>query len=447
MPLEHSRARPGLSWRDWARRAVYWAGAVLVSVVAVGFARGAVAADGAFHALVTRHPLAALAVTPAGLVLAAWLTQVAVPGAQGSGIPQVIASISMSDPGLVRRLLSLRVAAGKIVLTLLGLASGASIGREGPTVQVAATIMRVFGERFARYGVLEQRGLVLAGGAAGIAAAFNTPLAGIVFGIEELSRSFDQRSSGVVLTTVVIAGIVTIAFTGNGTYFGVTPVDLKLGVAWIAVPVCGVLGGLAGGAFSLALVRASAGLPGAVGRAIGRFPVIFALLCGLAIAGLGLLSHGLTYGTGYSEARELLAGRPLPPLFCVYKLLATVVSYASGIPGGIFAPSLSVGAGLGQWLSGLLPAAPQAAVVLLGMVAYFAGVVQAPITAAVIVLEMAGNETMTIPLMAAAFIAYGASRLVCPRALYGALAEDFIARTKGAAGEVPADPPVAAKEG
>ena len=108
------------------------------------------------------------------------------------------------------------------------------------------------------------------------------------------------------------------------------------------------------------------------------------------------------------------------------KFLASVVSYVSGIPGGIFAPSLAVGAGLGDWLSHLLPAAPVGAVVLLAMVGYFAGVVQAPITAIIIVMEMTNNQAMIVPVMATAMVAFGASRLVCPHPIYSALADRFL---------------------
>jgi H+/Cl- antiporter ClcA len=120
-------------------------------------------------------------------------------------------------------------------------------------------------------------------------------------------------------------------------------------------------------------------------------------------------------------------GQPgVPGDFAAWKLLATVVSYLSGVPGGIFAPSLSIGAGLGHWLEGLLPAAPGGAVVLLGMVAYFAGVVQAPITAAAIVLEMTGNTAMAVPLMATSLVAYAVSRLACRRPLYATMARRFL---------------------
>jgi len=109
-----------------------------------------------------------------------------------------------------------------------------------------------------------------------------------------------------------------------------------------------------------------------------------------------------------------------------------VLSYASGIPGGIFAPSLAVGAGLGADLQGLMPSVPVGALCILGMVGYFTGVVQAPITAVVIVLEMTDDQSLTLPLMAAALLAYGVSRLVCPKPFYKTMAQDFIRAAKPA---------------
>jgi len=194
------------------------------------------------------------------------------------------------------------------------------------------------------------------------------------------------------------------------------------------VILCSVTGGLCGGVFSATLVAAARGLPGRAGQILVRYPVAFAASCGLAIAVLGVLSGGQTYGTGYEQARGMVeATTTLPASYGVLKFLATAVSYVSGIPGGLFAPSLSVGAALGQWLSNLLPAAPAGAVVLLDMVGYFSGVVQAPITAAVIVMEMTDDQRVTVPLLATSFLAFGVSRLICHRPLYTALAHRFAA--------------------
>jgi H+/Cl- antiporter ClcA len=156
-----------------------------------------------------------------------------------------------------------------------------------------------------------------------------------------------------------------------------------------------------------------------------RRAVAVAALCGLGVAILGLMTQGGTYGTGYEQARGAVEGVALPLDFAPLKLLATLLSTLSGIPGGIFAPSLAVGAGVGSAVAHFLPAATPGAVVVLGMAGYFAGVVQAPITAFVIILEMTANHTMVIPLMIAAMLGYAVSRLLCPTPLYHALAENF----------------------
>jgi H+/Cl- antiporter ClcA len=418
---------PLVSPRQWLRRVVFWVGAVMVAAVAIGFAALANLASDFFVHFQAPRPWVAFIICPAGLVASFLLTRHVFPGAQGSGIPQVIAALHMTDRETIARVLSLRIAAGKVALTLLGLAAGASIGREGPTVQVGASIMLALG-RLLRLPRLDlERALVLAGGAAGIAAAFNTPLAGVVFAIEELSHSFEVRTSGTVLTAVIIAGITTLALMGNYTYFGQTSAALDFGPGWIAVVLCSFAGGLSGGLFSTALIRAASGLPGRIGDLLMRHPVVFAACCGLAIAAIGVASGGQTYGTGYDQARGMVeATTTLPGAYVLLKFAATVVSYISGVPGGLFAPSLSIGAGLGAWLAQLMPAAAAGAVVLLGMVGYFSGVVQAPITATIIVMEMTDDQRVTVPLLATAFLAFGVSRLVCRRPLYSALARCFL---------------------
>ena len=179
--------------------------------------------------------------TPAGLIVIAWLTRTFFPGSQGSGIPQTIAAMEMNAKSAV---LPIRIAIGKVLLTLLGLACGASIGREGPTVHIGASLLYAFG-RYSKYTPrYMEKGVILAGGAAGIAAAFNTPLAGIVFAIEELSRSFEQRNSGIILMAVVIAGITSTVLLGHYHYFGTFDVSMPDVASWFAVPICGVLGGV-----------------------------------------------------------------------------------------------------------------------------------------------------------------------------------------------------------
>jgi H+/Cl- antiporter ClcA len=411
-----------LSGRRWRMRLVLWGGAVAVGVVSVAFAWAANRAQDIFLHLLF-NPWLALAITPLGFVLCAWLTRVVFPGAQGSGIPQAIAARRLTDDGLRARLLSLRLTAGKILLTLIGLLTGASIGREGPTVQVGASIMLTA----ARVGGMgQERGLILAGSAAGVAAAFNTPLAGIVFAIEEMSRAFESRTSGLVLMAVILAGLASLGLVGNYNYFGHSTSTLIVTIDWVAVPVCGVVGGVLGALFAMLVVKGSAWLKTWLEPQPMRRSLAWAAGCGLLVALCGLLSHGATYGTGYAAARGAIEGHALTASFAPLKFLATTASTLSGIPGGLFAPSLSVGAGLGNVIAKLLGVHAVGAIVLLGMTAYFAGVVQAPITAFVIIEEMSDASAMVIPLMLAAFIGYGVSHALQRESLYHALARNFL---------------------
>lgn len=411
------------------QRLAFWGAAVLVALAAIVFAWTSAAGGHVFAAIVADRPLLAFIITPLSFAAMVWLTSTVVPGAKGSGIPQAIAALNL-EWSERRSVLSLRVAAGKIALTSLALCGGASVGREGPTVQVGVAIMHFFG-RWKRLPHRDMgRKLILAGGAAGIAAAFNTPLAGIVFAIEELSKSFEEKTSGMVLTAVIIAGFASMALVGNYNYFGRTAVVLELAEAWRPVLLCGLVGGLLGGVFARLLIAFSRGIPGRAGALISAHPVLFALLCGLGLAALGHASNSTIYGTGYEEARGLLEGRnDLPWAFGLMKFGANLLSYLSGIPGGIFAPSLSVGAGLGAALSALAPSAPFAAVVILGMVGYFTGVVQAPLTAVVIVMEMTSDQSMTLPMLSVALIAFAVSKLICPHPLYRTMAESFLEKS------------------
>ncbi len=158
-------------------------------------------------------------------------------------------------------------------------------------------------------------------------------------------------------------------------------------------------------------------------RSRGRSPS--RRVCGLALAVVGAVSGGLVFGTGYEETHAILTGGEEHAGFGFAKLAATLISYLSGIPGGIFAPSLAVGAGLGHDIARLFPEQPAGALLLLGMGSYFSGVVQAPLTAFVIVLEMTQNAELALPLMAATLIAHAVSRTVCPRPLYKQLARGF----------------------
>ncbi|MDD5365204.1 MAG: chloride channel protein [Gallionellaceae bacterium] len=428
----------------WIGRLIFWGGAVAIGLVAVLFAQMTELAVETLHGLDDRFPGWVFLSAPLGGALIVWLTRRYCMGAEGSGIPQVMAEMAQHGHRhrLIRPLLTLRIMIGKIVLGIGAIFAGFSAGREGPMVQIGAALMHLIGERLPRRLQVDRRHLLAAGGAAGIAAAFNTPLAGILFAIEELSRGVEERMSGLIITAIVIAGVVAQVYFGNYTYFGwldISKVDTPhpVGLLLMVSLTCG----LAGGAFARLMILSATGLPGRLGRWRRDYPIRFAAGCGLAVALIGLVSDGLTYGTGYGEAKHLLAqDTVLPWHYGIDKFFATLVTFASGVPGGIFAPSLSIGAGLGQNLHLLagqnyLPAMTN----VLCMASFLAAVTQTPITAFVIVMEMVSGYGLVIDLMIVTLLASGVSRTICPP-LYRTLALRYLAAPERAAPE-----PVAAE--
>ena len=295
---------------------------------------------------------------------------------------------------------------------------------EGPTVQVGASIML----QAARWGGMAQaKGLILAGSAAGIAAAFNTPLAGIVFAIEEMSKTYESRANGLVLTAVILSGL-SLALVGSYTYFGTSSVMAKTMMDWLLVLVCGIGGGAFGALFSAGALRLSARIRRFAQAMPSRRMLAVAAACGLASAVIGIATDGATFGTGYEQARAAIEGQAAPAFFFIEKLAATFLAMMSGIPGGIFAPSLSVGAGFGSTMATLLGTSIGLGAIV-GMAGYFAGVVQAPMTAFVIILEMTGNHDGVIPIMVASMLGYLTSRLFSREPLYHGLSRVFIAQS------------------
>ena len=394
-------------------------GAIAVGLVAILFANAADAAAALFGGYARRWHWLPLLTTPIGFMALVWLTRRFAPLARGSGIPQVIAA--REDPvAATRSLISIRTVAAKAALTIGAVLNGASVGREGPTVQLAAAVMGL-SHRVMRVPL--RAPVVIAGGAAGVAAAFNTPLAGLLFAIEELASAYEQRVTLLVLSAIVIAGMVAQSIESDYVYFGIIGALMPILTALAVVPVAGVAGGMAGGLFARLVLTMATGTHRLAGWSKRR-PIAFAGVCGIVVALLGV-STGLTWGTGYSAARAMIVGVDAPLWFGPAKFVAALATAIAGLPGGIFAPSLAVGAGLGNLLRGMFPDGPASAIVILGMVGYFAGVVRAPLTAVIILSETTASRGLMLPMFATAFIADAASQWVSKEKLYHGLSATF----------------------
>lgn len=410
-------------WRLWTTRVVVLAFACLAGLTVVGFtllSDVALEKFYAVHALAWWAPLLLTPVCTAGIV---WLTRRFAQGAAGSGIPQVMAALSTDKPA-AGLFVSMRLAVSKVLLTTGGVFAGLSLGREGPSVQIAAGVMHHARRWLPKAGVVSDHGLIMAGGAAGIAAAFNTPLGGILFAIEELTRKPEQRSNGLIMAAIVLGGLMAVSAFGNSTYFGVIPAEKigfsLLGPGLVVALSCGLLGGL----FSRLLIVSLSGSKGDwFSRQRRRFPIYFAAGCGLAVAVIGLSTSGATFGGGYLHTRTMLeGGGDAAPFYVLLKFVATWLTAWSGVPGGIFAPALAIGGALGNDIAQWTGHAQGATLIALGMAGFLAAVTQAPMTAFVIVMEMVDGHNLVLSMMACALLSSAVSRLVSAP-LYSALAE------------------------
>ncbi len=437
--LEHLRTELS-GGRLWLDRAIVLGYAVAAGASVVLLTLASDWAFGWFKRLYGWQPWLVLFTMPALTAGIVWMTRRYFAGAAGSGIPQVKAALDPALPEAQRPLfVSLWLTFAKLGTVMAGFAAGLSIGREGPAVQIAAGVMYHARRWLSPRTAIDTRALLIAGGAAGIAGAFNTPLAGVVFAIEELSGRIEARASGLIITAIVLAGLVAVSVLGDLTYFGVIQVPrLDWELFWPGLLVA-LLSGAAGGLFARLLIASLVGAPQRLTRWRAQHPIRFAAAGGLALAVIGLATGGATFGAGSDAVKQMLQGHAeLNPVYTLLKFVATWLTAWCGVPGGIFAPSLSIGAGIGDAVAAFHGSELAPALIAMGMAGFLAAVTHAPLTAFIIVMEMVDGHSMVLSLMAAAMIASLVARMIS-RPLYTTLAEHMVA----AATARPSHPPAA----
>lgn len=372
-------------------------------------------------------PWTLLVPTLGGLVSGV-LLQYVVPNARGSGIPQVKAAYASKA-----RPLRMRDSIGKFFVSALQIGTGSSLGREGPTVQICAGIATRVG-RLAGISPQNLRRLLPVGAAAGIAAAFNAPIAAVTFTIEEVVGNLDQTVLSGVVVAAALAAIVERSVLGVHPVFA-TPT--QYGLEHLSSLLLYVALGLVAAGLALAFTESLLWLrqwfKGV--RRLPRWahPAVGALVTGaLAVTAWGWLGAQGVTGGGYQTVSAALAAKlaltVLIPL-CLMKLVATVFSYSSGGAGGIFAPALFIGAMAGGAMGALDMRVfhhsfdSMGAFALVGMGAVFAGIIRAPITSVLIIIEMTGGYSLILPLMIANMLAYGIASHYRPTPIYEALLE------------------------
>jgi len=354
-----------------------------------------------------------------GLVVGVLLDRV-VPFARGSGIPEVKTAY-LFGPG---PRLSLRTVLGKFALGALSIGSGFSLGREGPTVQICAAIGAAVG-KVARQPTRIVKALISVGAAAGIAAAFNTPIAAITFAMEEVIGDLNQRLVGAIVVASVAAAVVERAMLGGRPSLLVPSYSLGDWRELFAYALMGALAGLVATVFVRGLLEL---------RRVVRDHVRLPVWARPAVGGLMMAAIGLalpqTFGIGYPTLSAALLGQlswRRMTVLCVGKIAATVTSYGWGLSGGIFSPTLFMGAMLGGAVAHLVHpiAGPMPETVgsfaLVGMGALFAGAIRAPITSILIIFEMTGDYAIILPLMISNIISYTVAARLQPVPIYDAL--------------------------
>ena len=267
-----------------------------------------------------------------------------------------------------------------------------------------------------------------------------------MFAVEELNRKVEQRSSGLMLSAIVLAGLVAISVFGNLSYFGRIRVE---SVGWdVVLPtiLVTVLCGLLGGLLARLLITSVAGVPDRLCAFQRKYPIRFAMFCGLLVAVINVITNSSVAAGGHEHTRELLNSgeADLPVLWTWLKFVATWLSAWSGVPGGLFAPSLSLGASIGSDVASFLAPDYHVVLIALGMAAFLGAVTQAPITAMIIVMEMVDGYDLVLGLMACAMAASLISRMVS-RPLFATMADITLARlTAQAAAPVSPEPASAA---
>lgn len=352
------------------------------------------------------------------LILASYLmVKKLSPGTFGSGIPQVIVCISKKHDNLLESLLGLRVLLTKLISSLLGIFSGAAIGREGPSLQISASVGYLVAKFFEKGGIqLKTNQLILAGSAGGLAAAFNTPIGGIVYAVEELAHDHIKSYKTVLLMSVLIAGFTAQLFMGNYLYLGFpkvrTAITFKLVFAIIFV---GFTAGLFGGLFSSILFY----LIGWRNSLNTRRQFLVLLTVGVSIACFfQLFGQNSVFSGKESINFVLFDNKNIPYFDVIFRFISPILSSMTGIAGGIFAPSLAAGSTLGGFLSQFFDFEFKSLLGLVGMIGFLNGVTKAPITSFVLVLEMTDRHSSVFPMMMAAIFSSLGSHLISHESFY-----------------------------
>jgi H+/Cl- antiporter ClcA len=409
----------------------FWVGSVMTGLIAVAYTRLFALAERGTAYIFHHYIYLLLIITPFCFIVSWWIVKRFSPYARGSGIPQVMAAIELSTPrsiNKVKGLLGIRIIFIKIVSSLIMVFGGGVIGREGPTIQIAGSVFWKINQWLpAWWPRISKKNMIMTGAAAGLAAAFNTPLGGIVFAVEELTKTHISYFKTALFSAILIAGLTAQAFLGPYLYLGYPDVSSLSGSVFLPVILVAILCGLIGSAMSklmLVLFRWKKSFKKNYKH------LVYLIICGLIVASLAVFVSESMLGSGKGLMTRVLFTQDKYSGWHIafFRIIGPVLSFTTGAAGGVFAPSLAAGASVGSLLAGWfhLSATDTNLLILSGMVGFLTGVTRTPFTSAILVLEMTDRHNVIFHLMLAGMASSLAALLIDKHSFYDYLKAEYV---------------------
>lgn len=409
----------------------FWIGSLITGIFAVFYAKAFVWGEALMNIIFDWHSWLIFIIAPIGFVLSWWLVKEFAPYSKGSGIPQVMAAVELANPKehyKIRNLLSVKIIVFKVLSSLALIIGGGAVGREGPTIQIAGSVFRKVNEYLPDWWPkISKKNMILTGAAAGLSAAFNTPLGGIVFAVEELSKTHINYFKTALFTAVIIAGLTAQTFAGSYLYLGYPKTsNVGLGIMFPVILVSGI-SGIFASKLSVIMLKINAWNKTLKND---REKVAFLVFSALIIASLAFFVNREILGSGKEIMERTLFSADKHEDWYVpfFRMIGPALSFTSGGAGGIFAPALSAGASIGSVVAGWIHLSPNETnvVILAGMVAFLTGITRAPFTSAIIVLEMTDRHSLIFHLMLAGMVSTLFSLMVSKHSLYDSLKKSYL---------------------
>ena len=409
----------------------FWIGSVITGIFAVLYAQIFLWGEKLMNLMMDWQAWSIFIMAPVCFVLSWWLVKKYAPYAKGSGIPQVMAAVELANPKehhKIKYLLSVKIIIFKMLSSVILVIGGGAIGREGPTIQIAGSVFRTVNEYLPSWWPkISKRNMIMTGAAAGLSAAFNTPLGGIVFAVEELAKTHINYFKTALFTAVIIAGLMAQTLAGSYLYLGYPKTaGVGLSIMFPVILVAGISGILAS-KLSVLMLKINAWNKTLKND---RQKIAFLIASALIIASLAYFVNREILGSGKEIMDRTLftADKHEDWYVPLLRMIGPALSFTSGGAGGIFAPALSAGASIGSVISGWIHLSPNETnvVILGGMVAFLTGITRAPFTSAIIVLEMTDRHSLIFHLMLAGMVSSLISVMVSKKSLYDLLKNSYL---------------------